>query len=626
MTDRGERPAGRHGGSHGPAEGDVVLGRDGKPLLDRYGRPVRRRPRTAPDRARESGRHSAGGGRHAKPEAPQAPSRAPRAARPPRSERPERPEHSERSAQPSHHDRPAQSPRSQHPARPARTNRQDSRANRPPIDREKLRRERAIYDAQRANSARQSTNHDAGHGARSVSGHNHPGARPVNREQLHQSRNQQRIPSEPTRMDLGGPVAGGAVGGAAAGYAQGRAAGQDRHGEVPPRSAQQFPQQPGQQPPGQQSPYQQPPQQQRPPQNYVGQPYAQQPGQYYPQPGGYGQPSQQYQQAYADVRNPHPGAHGGRGFGKFSAAGLRSKLRRPKFGCVGCLGWPLAVLIVLLLVIAFWADAQLTRVASEPEQPIGSTKGTNWLLVGSDSRVGLSEEDIARLGTGGDIGTGRTDAIMLLHLEGTSAQLISIPRDSYVDVPGFGQDKINAAFTYGGPQLLTQTVEANTGVSIDHYAEVGMGGLANIVDAIGGVELCPSEPIDDPLANLNVGAGCQEMDGANALGYVRTRATAMGDLDRVERQREFFSALMHEATNPSTLLNPFDVFPMISSVSKSFTVGESDHVWHLARLALSMGTGVETKTVPVGGFADTDVGNVVLWDEIEAENLWNSLR
>lgn len=617
MTDRGERPAGRHGASHGPAEGEVVLGRDGKPLLDRYGRPVRRRPQPAPDRVRESGRRSAGDGRHAKPEAPQESSRAPRAARPPRSERSERPERSERSAH---------FARSEHPARPARSNRQDSRANRPPIDREKLRRERAIYDAQRANSARQSTNHDAGHGARSVSGHNHPGARPVNREQLHQSRNQQRIPSEPTRMDLGGSAAGGAVGGAAAGYAQGRTAGQDRHGEVPRRSAQQFPQQPGQQPPGQQSPYQQPPQQ-RPPQNYVGQPYAQQPGQYYPHPGGgYGQPGQQYQHAYADVRNPHPGAGGGRGFGKFSAAGLRTKLHRPKFGCVGCLGWPLAVLVVLLLVIAFWADAQLTRVASEPEAPIGSTKGTNWLLVGSDSRVGLSEEDIARLGTGGDIGTGRTDAIMLLHLEGTSAQLISIPRDSYVDVPGFGQDKINAAFTYGGPQLLTQTVEANTGVSIDHYAEVGMGGLANIVDAIGGVQLCPSEPIDDPLANLNVGAGCQEMDGANALGYVRTRATAMGDLDRVERQREFFSALMHEATNPSTLLNPFDVFPMISSVSKSFTVGESDHVWHLARLALSMGTGVETKTVPVGGFADTDVGNVVLWDEIEAENLWNSLR
>lgn len=580
MNDRGERPTGRHGESHGPAEGDVVLGRDGKPLLDRYGRPVRRRPRPAQGGTREgSGRHSAGsnrhsadGGRHAKPEAPQEASRVPRAAR------------------------------------PTRTNRADSRANRPQIDREKLRRERAIYDAQRANSARSN----------------------AGREQLQQQRNQRRIPAEPTRMDLGGPAAGGAiggaVGGAAAGYAQGRAAGHGRHGEVPRRSAQQFPQAP---------PQQQPPQQ-RPPQNYVGQPYAQQPGQYHQQPGGYGphghpgqhyqQPGQPYQQAHVDLRNQHPGATAGHGFGKFSAAGLRSKLRRPKFGCVGCLGWPLAVLVVLLLVIAFWADAQLTRVASEPEAPIGSTKGTNWLLVGSDSRVGLSEEDIARLGTGGDIGTGRTDAIMLLHLEGTSAQLISIPRDSYVDVPGFGQDKINAAFTYGGPQLLTHTVEANTGVSIDHYAEVGMGGLANIVDAIGGVELCPSEPIDDPLANLNVGAGCQEMDGANALGYVRTRATAMGDLDRVERQREFFSALMHEATNPSTLLNPFDVFPMISSVSKSFTVGESDHVWHLARLALSMGTGVETTTVPVGGFADTDVGNVVLWDEIEAENLWNSLR
>src|SRR5699024_10809470 len=113
------------------------------------------------------------------------------------------------------------------------------------------------------------------------------------------------------------------------------------------------------------------------------------------------------------------------------------------------------------------------------------------LLVGSDSRQGLSEEDQAELGTGGDVGIGRTDTIMLLHIPRSgSAQLVSIPRDSYVNVPGFGSDKINAAFTYGGPQLLAQTVEEATGVGIDHYAEIGMGGLANVVDSVGGVEIC----------------------------------------------------------------------------------------------------------------------------------------
>lgn len=303
----------------------------------------------------------------------------------------------------------------------------------------------------------------------------------------------------------------------------------------------------------------------------------------------------------------------------------RRRLGRP--GCLGCFGWILALLLVLTVVVTLWADARLTRVEAMPDQQIDNTAGTNWLLVGSDSRLGLSDKDVERLGTGGDIGTGRTDTIMVLHIpSGTGAsQLVSIPRDSLVTVPGYGEDKINAAFTFGGPQLLTETVEQSTGLHIDHYAEIGMGGLANLVDSVGGVQICAAEPIQDPLANLDIQAGCQEMDGPTSLGYVRTRATAMGDIDRVMRQREFFAALLGEITSPATLLNPVRMVSLIYHSSGTFTVGEGEHVWNLARLALAM-RGVETNTVPIGGFLDTDVGNVVVWDDTAAEQLFSSMR
>lgn len=304
--------------------------------------------------------------------------------------------------------------------------------------------------------------------------------------------------------------------------------------------------------------------------------------------------------------------------------GLR--IPRPR-GCLGALGLLLAAVLVLALAVTLWADSRLNRIDASPEPAVADTAGTNWLLVGSDSRQGLSEEDMDRLGTGGDLGVGRTDTIMLLHIpfRGES-RLVSLPRDSYVSIPGYGQDKINAAFTYGGPRLLTATVEQNTGLNIDHYAEIGMGGLANVVDAVGGVELCLDYPINDPLANLDVQAGCQTMDGPTALGYVRTRATPQADLDRVQRQREFFGALIGSATSPGTLLNPFRVIPLVSEAAGTFTVGEGDHVWHLARMALSMRGGVETETVPIAGFADYAVGNVVLWDEAGAGALWDSMR
>ncbi|MBK4137943.1 LCP family protein [Corynebacterium macginleyi] len=329
---------------------------------------------------------------------------------------------------------------------------------------------------------------------------------------------------------------------------------------------------------------------------------------------------QQLQQRYQPQQSQQPPR-------RHSKPHRRRKKTNPikQFG--GCAGVFILFVVVCSLLFALWADTRLNRVDALPDEQVANTSGTNWLLVGSDSRQGLSEEDQQALNTGGDVGEGRTDTIMLLHIPRSGqAQLVSIPRDSYVEVPGFGMDKINAAFAYGGPKLLTQTVEGNTGLRIDHYAEIGMGGLANVVDSVGGVDICVTEPINDPLAGIDLQEGCQKLEGSDALGYVRTRATAMGDLDRVQRQREFFAALLDKITSPATIVNPFRSISLINHTASSFIVDEGDHVWHLARVALAMGSGVATETVPVGGFQDTVVGNVVLWDEQGAQQLWDSMK
>src|SRR6202012_2658863 len=129
--------------------------------------------------------------------------------------------------------------------------------------------------------------------------------------------------------------------------------------------------------------------------------------------------------------------------------------------------------------------------------------------------------------------------------------MVSLPRDSYVPIPGYGRDKINAAFAMGGARLLVQTVEQATGLRLDHYVEVGFSGFAAVVDALGGVTLCPGAPIDDPLAGIDLPAGCQKLDGRDALGYVRSRATPRADLDRMVNQRQFMSALLDRMASPA---------------------------------------------------------------------------
>lgn len=265
-----------------------------------------------------------------------------------------------------------------------------------------------------------------------------------------------------------------------------------------------------------------------------------------------------------------------------------------------------AVCVAALVVTGVWVDTSLRRtpvLTALPDRPAAGS-GTTWLLVGSDSRQDLSPEQQAELSTGGDVGDGRTDTILLVHVPGLGSDLpttmVSIPRDSYVPIPGHGEDKINAAFALGGAALLAQTVEQATGLRLDHYAEIGFDGFAAMVDAVGGVSMCPPEPISDPLAGIDLPAGCQELDGRSALGYVRSRATPRADLDRMVNQRQFMETLMHRASSPSVLLNPLHWYPMARAASGAVTVDTGAHVWDLGRLGWALHGSVTTLTVPIG--------------------------
>jgi LCP family protein required for cell wall assembly len=294
----------------------------------------------------------------------------------------------------------------------------------------------------------------------------------------------------------------------------------------------------------------------------------------------------------------------------------------------------LLVLVVLLVGLGVWVDSRLNRVDALPDyqgRP-AATPGADWLIVGSDSREGLDEGRRRQLGTGQAAGR-RADTMMLLHIpRGTGKPtLVSLPRDSYVPIPGRGRNKLNAAYAFGGPQLLARTVEQVSGIRIDRYMEVGFDGFATVVDAVGGVQICPEKAMRDPMAGLNVKAGCQVVASRQALAYVRTRAGGRGDLDRVERQQEFLGALIDKTTSPGVVLNPFRGIPLMLRGTDAVAVDNAAHVHNLVRFPFAMrdisgGGGIST-TVPVAGTATVPgAGSVVQWDRERAIALFEALQ
>jgi LCP family protein required for cell wall assembly len=303
------------------------------------------------------------------------------------------------------------------------------------------------------------------------------------------------------------------------------------------------------------------------------------------------------------------------------------------------LGRTILVLLLVVLVgyplsLGLVAWRNVTRAGPLPDT--ADTPGTTYLLVGSDSREGLTAEDVNRLATGTaeEAGGRRTDTILLLHVPGGSQPpaLISIPRDSFVDIPGRGQNKINAAYAFGGAPLLAQTVTGATGVGVDSYVETGLAGFAGIADAVGGVDICLPEPITDPNASIDLPAGCQTLTGPQALGLARSRKTdAQGDLARVERQRAILAAIVDQAASPASLLNPFTAYPLAAAGGSALTLDDGTGPVGVGRFALAMrevaGGGGLTLTVPVSTInLSTSAGSAVEWDPEASEQLWAALR
>jgi LCP family protein required for cell wall assembly len=234
----------------------------------------------------------------------------------------------------------------------------------------------------------------------------------------------------------------------------------------------------------------------------------------------------------------------------------------------------LAWLVYIIAVpILSWTNIEKVEFEPEGDRP-SDQPGTTYLLVGTDSRAGLTKEQRKELNTG-NAGGSRTDTIMLLHTGSGPNLLLSLPRDSIVDIPGYGENKINAAYAFGGAPLLVQTIERATKVRIDKYVEIGMGGVAGLVDAVGGIEVCPKSNMVDKLAGLKIKKGCQDVDGATALAYARSRHTSgIGDIDRVRRQREVVSAVGEAVLSPWTIINPVRWWRLNHAIPEFFVFGE----------------------------------------------------
>lgn len=312
--------------------------------------------------------------------------------------------------------------------------------------------------------------------------------------------------------------------------------------------------------------------------------------------------------------------------GSGRTGGSRPPRRRRGRGARRVVGLLLLAWLSFLVGTPLYAYTTASKIPFEPgdERP-SEQPGTTFLLVGSDSRAGLSKAEQEELSTGGDSGgRGRTDTIMLLHTGSGPSLLMSIPRDSIVEVPGYGTTKINAAYAYGGATLLTQTVEQNTGIRVDDYVEIGFGGLVKVVDALGGVEICPKEDIQDEDSGLDVKKGCQTADGATALAYSRNRHSyATQDIQRVQSQREVISGIAQKAASPWTIINPVRYWGVNTGGASAVRVGEGTNPYDLVKFALglrsAMGSDGLSCTVPLADFS-------VRWDAERSARMFDLVR
>ena len=281
---------------------------------------------------------------------------------------------------------------------------------------------------------------------------------------------------------------------------------------------------------------------------------------------------------------------------------------------------------------------------SRPEK---ASSAVNYLLVGSDTRVGLTKAELKalRVGSVASAAGQRSDTILLIHISKArdKAVIISLPRDTFVTIPQHTSSdgkvvaplkaKLNAAYNYGGAPLLIQVIESKTNLRIDHYLEINFAGFAHMVDSLGGIQVCSKVSINDPKSHLVMAAGVHTLNGIQALKYVRTRDfDGMGDLGRMQRQQQFMSSVLRKATSTGVLLNPIKMLNFFNAALATVKTDSALNSGDLITLAKQMrnlsASKVRTLTVPLSNvnYMVPYVGSTVLWDPVLAPELFRRLR
>ena len=244
------------------------------------------------------------------------------------------------------------------------------------------------------------------------------------------------------------------------------------------------------------------------------------------------------------------------------------------------------ILVILLALVGLrvaWVwhrvDSDISR--TDALSSTDTSDGETWLIVGSDSRADGAVQDATE--------GARSDSLMVLNrAPNGEATLISLPRDTYVDIPGYGGNKINAAYSFGGASLLVSTVDGLTGLTVDHYVQVGMGGVEEMVDAVGGINVCLDYDVDDADSGLvwDTSQGtCQDVDGEKALQYSRMRKSdPTGDIGRAKRQRAVIAAVVAKAATVSTLVNLSRQDAIIDAGTGALTVDEGTSTGDLVQM------------------------------------------
>lgn len=255
----------------------------------------------------------------------------------------------------------------------------------------------------------------------------------------------------------------------------------------------------------------------------------------------------------------------------------------------------------------------------------------NILLAGVDVRSGLSRHEERVLHVGHDI-SHNSDTLMVVHISGDHKhiQVVSLPRDSWVRIPGFGMNKINAAFGLGGPKLMVATVEQATGLTINDFVEVNFLGFVKIINALGGVDICLPYAVNDPYSGLHMRAGRHHVNGIRALQFARDRHSfALSDLARIGDQQQLLSSVLSEAISSGTLTNPVKFSRFLSAATSATKVDQNLNVTGMAdQLRYIRPGAVSFNTVPLASinYMAPNGESAVLWNKTAASALFARIK